>query len=504
MPYESNKKIIARAAFNSVIGGSTAFAVVSFLKEAGVKLDDEWVSAIAASLAQLNTKAIVRAYQYFYDDWKKSAAEIARSPNLDLELYKVKAIEDGHEKLTEHVQLLPEDFPMLLNSKKVSSHKVASHFNLSREFTSLVIQSQNRVGKAVNLFFIYIFCAVLAGAIGYFSEGEQWVDKPMFGVLLNMIIGLVGARLVEGAVSLMSDVGIFTYCSSACQGEDLERQALLKDTNSFGRPISEFTTTQLPPAQIRRPMFATSHSLSASSCQVDRDGYSVPRTEDSETYATINGAKMSKSRGTFITAKQYAQHLNPECLRYYFAAKLSNGVDDIDLNLQDFMQRVNSDLVGKYINLASRTAGFITKKFAGQLAAELPDTDLYSEFVQAGEQIAEYYESLQYGHAVRAIMALADKANQYIDHHQPWAMAKVEAQLPEVQPVCTQGLNLFRVLTTYLKPILPELASKVESFLNIEPLAWQDNKQPLLDHNINKFKPLLQRITDEQLEALNA
>ena len=212
---------------------------------------------------------------------------------------------------------------------------------------------------------------------------------------------------------------------------------------------------------------------------------------------------MSKSRGTFITAKNYAQHLNPECLRYYFAAKLSNTIEDIDLNLQDFMQRVNSDLVGKYVNLASRTAGFITKKFSGELATSLPDQTLFNEFVTEGTAIAEDYERLNYNRATRRIMTLADKANQYIDHHKPWAMAKDETQLANVQLICTQGLNLFKLLSTYLKPILPNIAIAVENFLNIEPMTWETRKTPLIGTRINKFKPLLQRITDEQIEHLS-
>lgn len=232
-------------------------------------------------------------------------------------------------------------------------------------------------------------------------------------------------------------------------------------------------------------------------------GFRLPTNIFVHGYLTINGEKMSKSRGTFITAKNYAQHLNPECLRYYFAAKLSNTIEDIDLNLQDFMQRVNSDLVGKYVNLASRTAGFITKKFSGELATSLPDQTLFNEFVTEGTAIAEDYERLNYNRATRRIMTLADKANQYIDHHKPWAMAKDETQLANVQLICTQGLNLFKLLSTYLKPILPNIAIAVENFLNIEPMTWETRKTPLIGTRINKFKPLLQRITDEQIEHLS-
>ena len=210
---------------------------------------------------------------------------------------------------------------------------------------------------------------------------------------------------------------------------------------------------------------------------------------------------MSKSRGTFIKARTYLEHLNPEYLRYYYTAKLSSGVDDIDLNLEDFMQRVNSDLVGKVVNIASRCAGFITKKFDSQLAAELPEPELYKDIVAAGEQIAMHYENREYNKAVREIMAQADKANVYIDENKPWVLIKEEGREDEVQKICTQGLNMFRLLMTYLKPILPATAEKSEAFLNTE-LRWSNIDEALLSHRINKFKPLLTRIEKEQIEAM--
>lgn len=219
-------------------------------------------------------------------------------------------------------------------------------------------------------------------------------------------------------------------------------------------------------------------------------------------FLTVDGTKMSKSRGTFINASTYLKHLNPEYLRYYFAAKLSDGVDDIDLNNEDFVQRVNSDLVGKVINIASRTAGFITKKFDGELAGELTDTEQYQMFVDAGKAIAQYFESRKFSAAIRDIMALADKANEYIAAKEPWALAKDESKLPEVQLICTQALNLFKVIMTYLKPIVPTLTEKTESFFNVEPLTWHDIHTPLLGCKINKFKPMLQRIEAEQIEAM--
>ena len=234
---------------------------------------------------------------------------------------------------------------------------------------------------------------------------------------------------------------------------------------------------------------------------LDGAGYRKPTAVFCHGFLTVNGQKMSKSRGTFIKARTYLDNLNPEYLRYYYTAKLSSGVDDIDLNLEDFMQRVNSDLVGKVVNIASRCAGFITKKFDNQLSAELPEPELYNNIVAAGEQIAEHYENREYNKAVREIMAQADRANVYIDENKPWVLIKEEGREDEVQKICSQGLNMFRLLMTYLKPILPVTAEKSEAFLNTE-LNWANISQPLLSHAINKFKPLLTRIEKEQIEAM--
>lgn len=219
-------------------------------------------------------------------------------------------------------------------------------------------------------------------------------------------------------------------------------------------------------------------------------------------YLTINGTKMSKSRSTFITARKYLEQLNPEYLRYYFAAKLNATNEDIDLNLEDFKTRVNADLVGKFVNIASRCAGFISKHFDGQLADSLHDPDAFTHAVAAGEQIAELYQSFQYSKAMREIMQLADLANQYIDHHKPWVLAKEKPVSAEVQAITTQGLNLFRLLAIYLKPVLPKTIEQVEVFLNGGELTWENRHEPLLNHSINKFKPLLTRITPEDIEAL--
>ncbi|OOG22841.1 methionine--tRNA ligase [Thioalkalivibrio denitrificans] len=233
-------------------------------------------------------------------------------------------------------------------------------------------------------------------------------------------------------------------------------------------------------------------------------GFRTPTAVHCHGFLTVNGQKMSKSRGTFIKARTYLDHLNPEYLRYYFAAKLGPGVDDIDLNLEDFIARVNSDLVGKVVNIASRCAGFINKRFGGRLADSLPDADLYERFARSREEIARLYEGREFGQAMREIMALADVANQYIDEHKPWVLAKTEGNEDRVQAVCSQGLNLFRVLMTYLKPVLPHMAARAEAFLNVGPLHWNDVAEPIGGHRINAFEPLMIRVDPAAVEQLQA
>ena len=219
-------------------------------------------------------------------------------------------------------------------------------------------------------------------------------------------------------------------------------------------------------------------------------------------FLTVNGEKMSKSRGSFIPAATYLQHLNPEYLRYYYACKLGPGLDDLDLNLEDFVSRTNADLVGKFVNIASRCAGFISRRFDGQLASELDDADLYAHFVAEGDSIAAHYEGREFGKAMREIMALADRANQYIDEHKPWVLAKDPDQSARVQSVCTQGINLFRVLLTYLKPVLPVLAAKAETFLAAGELDWGARVTPLLGDRVQQFEPLLQRVEERAVTAM--
>src|SRR5690606_8771426 len=225
-------------------------------------------------------------------------------------------------------------------------------------------------------------------------------------------------------------------------------------------------------------------------------------------YLTVDGAKMSKSRGTFVMARTYLDcGLPPEALRYYFAAKSSGGVDDLDLNLSDFVARVNADVVGKFVNLASRCAGFIGKRFDGRLAAALPEPAMYARFVEALEPIRAAYERNDPASVLRQAMALADEANKYIDERKPWVIAKRtgdggEGSDPELQAVCTQGLNLFRVLAATLAPVLPAMASAIEAFLGAPLRRWQDVEAPLLDHAIAPYQPLFTRIDPKQIEAM--
>lgn len=230
-------------------------------------------------------------------------------------------------------------------------------------------------------------------------------------------------------------------------------------------------------------------------------GYRKPTSVYAHGFVTVNGAKMSKSKGTFIKGRTYLDHLNPEYLRYYYAAKLTNRIDDLDLNLEDFAQRVNSDLVGKVVNIASRCASFITKRFDGMLSSNIDDQALADEVMNAGDSIAANYESRDFGRGMREIMALADKVNEYIAIKEPWQLVKDETKQQEVQDICSLGINMFRTLMIYLKPVLPVLADSTAAFLNDE-LIWEGHKTLLTDHKINKFKALLQRVDMDKVNAM--
>ena len=230
-------------------------------------------------------------------------------------------------------------------------------------------------------------------------------------------------------------------------------------------------------------------------------GFRKPNAIFAHGFVTVNGAKMSKSRGTFIKARTYLDNLDPEYLRYYFASKLTSGITDLDLNLEDFTQKVNADLVGKVVNIASRCAGFISKRFDGKLSASLSEPELFADFINAGDSIAQSYEQREFARAIRDIMALADKANQYIDAKAPWVLVKDDSKQQEAHDVCSMGLNLFRVLMHYLKPVLPKMASDSEAFLNTE-LLWANYREPLLNHAINPFKALMQRVDPLKVQAM--
>lgn len=230
--------------------------------------------------------------------------------------------------------------------------------------------------------------------------------------------------------------------------------------------------------------------------------YRLPDAVFAHGFLTINGQKMSKSRGTFISARQYLDHLPAEYLRYYFASKLTSHIEDIDLNLEDFRNKVNSDLVGKLVNIASRCSGFITKYFDGMLAKNLLDQAAYQQFVDVGVQIAEHFENRQYSAAIREIMRLADLANQFVSELQPWILAKDEGQREKLHAICTQAINYFRILAIYLAPVMPKFAENAGKYLNSSLLLWHDSKTSLLNHAIQPYQALLTRIEETAIQAL--
>ena len=321
----------------------------------------------------------------------------------------------------------------------------------------------------------------------WFDQGlQQWDisrDKPYFGFKIP------GTEDKYFYVWLDAPIGYMASFKKLCDNSDLEFDDFFeKDSDTelyhfIGKDIV-YSHALFWPATLIGSNFRTPNAIFAHG------------------FLSVNGQKMSKSRGTFIQARTYLETLNPECLRYYYAYKLSSKIDDIDLNLEDFKQRVNSDLVGKVVNIASRSASFVVKKFDKELSKVCCEQDLYDEFVAASSDIAGHYEDRNFGQAMRTIMKLADKANQYIDEKKPWQLAKEEGKMQEVHEITSLAINLFRVLMTYLKPVLPEMAEKSEAFLNIDSLNWDDIKSPLLGHQINKFKPLMTRIEDEQIEAM--
>ncbi len=321
----------------------------------------------------------------------------------------------------------------------------------------------------------------------WFEQGlEQWDisrDKPYFGFKIP------GTEDKYFYVWLDAPIGYMASFKKLCDNSDLEFDDFFTKGSDaelyhfIGKDIVYFHALFWPATLIG-------------------SNFRTPNAVFAHGFLSVNGQKMSKSRGTFILARTYLEALNPEYLRYYYAYKLSSKIDDIDLNLEDFKQRVNSDLVGKVVNIASRSASFVVKKFDKELSSHCIEQDLYDEFVSASAEIAGHYEDRNFGQAMRSIMKLADKANQYIDDKKPWQLAKEEGKMQEVHEITSLAINFFRVLMTYLKPVLPEMADKSEAFLNVESLNWEDIKSPLLGHQINQFKPLMTRIEDEQIEAM--
>jgi methionyl-tRNA synthetase len=320
----------------------------------------------------------------------------------------------------------------------------------------------------------------------WFADGlQQWDisrDAPYFG------FEIPGAPGKYFYVWLDAPIGYMASFKNLCDNKGIDFNAFWGEGSEaelyhfIGKDIiyfhSLFWPAMLDGADFRKPTNVFAHG-----------------------FVTVNGAKMSKSKGTFIKARTYLEHLDPEFLRYYFAAKLNSGITDLDLNLEDFAQRVNSDLVGKVVNIASRCSGFITKKFDGKTSDTVLEPELVAEFQAASNVIAEYYEQREYSRAIREIMALADKANQFIDAQAPWVLIKNEGTQKQAHQVCSLGLNLFKILMTYLKPVLPAMASNVEQFLNTQ-LTWDSTEVLLKDHPINKFKALMQRVDMDKVNIM--
>ena len=318
------------------------------------------------------------------------------------------------------------------------------------------------------------------------DELQQWDisrDAPYFG------FEIPGAPGKFFYVWLDAPIGYMASFKHLCDNSDYDFDTYWKadsDTELYhfiGKDIVNFHTLFWP-------------------AMLTSAGYRLPTAVFVHGFLTVDGTKMSKSRGTFINASTYLENLNPEYLRYYLAAKLSSGVDDLDLNFEDFVARVNSDLVGKVVNIASRCAGFINKGLDGMLADQLDDAALIASMQAASEEIAEHFENRDYSKAIRLIMALADNANQYINDQQPWVVAKAEPGSEKLQQICSTGLNAFRLLICYLKPVVPVMAEKAERFLSITALTWQDSQTTLHNHKIAAFEPLLTRVEADNITAM--
>ncbi|RUO25771.1 methionine--tRNA ligase [Aliidiomarina minuta] len=320
----------------------------------------------------------------------------------------------------------------------------------------------------------------------WFEQGlQQWDisrDAPYFGFEIPDAPGKYFYVWLDAPIGYMSSFKAYCAKSNLNFDDYWQEDSKAEVYHFIGKDIiyfhSLFWPAMLKGAQFRQPTNVWAHG-----------------------FITVNGTKMSKSKGTFIQARTYLDHLNPEYLRYYFAAKLSSRIDDLDLNLTDFAQRVNSDLVGKVVNIASRCAGFISKKFDAQLSDTVSEPELLAQFQDAADRLADMYEKREFSRAMREIMALADKANEYIAIKEPWQLIKDENKQQDVHDICSMGIHLFRCLMVYLKPVVPELAQQAETFLN-DRFTWDSAQQVLTGHKINKFKALLQRVPMEKVEAM--
>jgi methionyl-tRNA synthetase len=320
----------------------------------------------------------------------------------------------------------------------------------------------------------------------WFEEGmHQWDisrDAPYFGFEIPNAPGKFFYVWVDAPVGYMASFKNLCDRSDADFDEYWNKDSDAELYHFIGKDITYFHCLFWP-------------------AMLEGAGFRKPTAVNVHGFVTVNGAKMSKSKGTFIKGRTYLDHLNPEYLRYYFASKLSDAVSDIDLNFEDFAQKVNSDLVGKVVNIASRCASFITKRFDGKLSNNVLEPELVEEFHQAEASIAQAFEKRQYHKAIREIMALADKANQFIDTNAPWVTIKDDNKQQFTHDVCSLGINLFRILAVYLKPVVPALAAQSESFLNDE-LTWESSQTVLTGHPINKFKALMQRVDMDKVGAM--
>jgi methionyl-tRNA synthetase len=320
----------------------------------------------------------------------------------------------------------------------------------------------------------------------WFESGiQQWDisrDAPYFG------FEIPGATGKYFYVWVDAPVGYMASFKHLCERENLDFDAFWKPDSDaelyhfIGKDITYFHCLFWP-------------------AMLKGAGYRLPTGVNVHGFVTVNGAKMSKSKGTFIKARTFLDHLNPEYLRYYYASKLSQSVVDIDLNFEDFVQKVNADLVGKVVNIASRCASFVVKRFDKTLSNSIIDEALLVEFQNQAEAIAQAYETRQFAKAMRDIMALADKANQFIDAQAPWVTIKDETKQELTHDVCSLGIHLFRILMIYLKPVLPQLADQASQFLN-DSLDWQGVQTTLTGHEINKFKAMMQRVDEKKIAAM--